>query len=97
MPLVGRHLTAEYFDDQAILICVDESTLLRIDAAEKLKLNEQDSIFFNSTLTSPKKTIEMPTKPYVDSLHENSKNGLDLSSVFNDQANNFDNNNLTNI
>ena len=39
----------------------------------------------------------MPTKSYVDSLHENTKNRRDLSSEFNYQDNDFDNINLTNL
>ena len=34
---------------------------------------------------------------YVDNLHENSRNRRDLSTVFNDQDNEFDNNKLTNL
>ena len=41
--------------------------------------------------------IELPTKSYVDSLLESSRNRRDLSSVFNDQDNEFDNNKLTNL
>ena len=41
--------------------------MLRLDPDEKLKLDEQDSIIPNSTLTSPKTTKEIPTKSYVDS------------------------------
>ena len=39
----------------------------------------------------------MPTKPYVDSLHESKRNRLDLSSVFKNQDNESDNNKLTNL
>ena len=41
--------------------------------------------------------MENPTKSYVDSLYENSRNNCDLSTVFNDQYNAFDNNKLTNL
>ena len=44
---------------------IDEPSLLRLDPDEKLK---QDSIFPNSTLTSPKTIIEIPTKNYVDNI-----------------------------
>ena len=76
---------------------VDESSWSRLDPGEKLNLDEQDSIFPNSTLTSPKTIIEMPTKSYVDSLHEINRNRRDLSSVFNDQDNEFNNNKLTSL
>ena len=48
-------------------------------------------------MTLPNVIIELPTKSYVDSLHESSRNRRDLSSVFNDQENEFDNNKLTNL
>ena len=41
--------------------------------------------------------IEITTKPYVDSLHENNRNRRDLSSVFNDQDNEFDNYKLNSL
>ena len=72
-----------------------------------LKLDEQDSIVPNSSSTSPKMKIEIPTKAYIDSLHdENERNGRDLGLAFydrevdfvkNNQINNFNNNILTNI
>ena len=71
--------------------------MLRLDPEEKLNLNEQDSINLNSTSTSPKTIIELPSKNYVDCLHESSRNRRDLSSVFNDQDNELDNNKLTNL
>ena len=91
-----EHLTPNIYVDQAISNIVDES-LLRLDPDEKLKLAEEDSIVLNSYLTSPKTVIELPTKSYVDSLHEINRNRRDLSSVFNDQDNEFDNNKLTNL
>ena len=71
--------------------------MLRLDPDEKLNLDEQGSIFLNSTLTLPNTLIEPPTKSYVDSLHESSRNRRGLSSVFNDQDNEFDNIKLTNL
>ena len=62
MPAVGEHLTAKYYVDKVIFYSVNELSLLRLDPDEKLKLDEQDSISFNSTLTSPKTIIEIPTK-----------------------------------
>ena len=61
--------------DNALSDGVNEQSLLRLDPDEKLK---QDSINLNSTLTSPKTIIELPTKSYVDSLHESSRNRRDL-------------------
>ena len=37
----------------------------------------------------------MPTKAYIDSLREHSRNRRDLSTVFYDQDNEFQNNKLT--
>ena len=71
--------------------------MLRLDPDQKLKLDEQDSIILNSALTSPKTIIELPTKLYVESLHESSRNRRDLSSVFNDQDIEFDKNKSTNL
>ena len=64
MPAVGEHLTAKYYVDNAISNAIDELSLLRIDPDEKLEL---DSLTLNSSLTSLKTTIELPTKNYVDS------------------------------
>ena len=97
MPAVGEHLTAKYYVDDALFYSVDELSLLRLVPNEKLKLDEQNSIILNSTLTSPKTIIELPIKSYVDSLHEINRNRRDLSSVFNDQDIEFDNNKLTNL
>ena len=52
--------------DNAISVGVNEQSLLRLDPDEKL---EQDSIILNSTLTSSKTIIEVPTKNYVDNKY----------------------------
>ena len=74
-----------------------ESTLLRSHPDEKLKLDQQDCIVLISTLTSPRTKIDVPTKSFVANLHEINRNRRDLSSVFNDQDNDFDNIKLTNL
>ena len=76
---------------------INEPSSLRLDPDGKFKLDEQDFIVLKSSLTSPKTIIEIPTKLYVDSLHENKRNRWDLSTVFNDQDNEFGNNKLTNL
>ena len=76
---------------------MDESSLLRLDPDEKLKLDEHDFIIPNSTLTWPKTITETATKSYVDSLHECSRNRRDSSTVFNDRVNEFDNIKKTNL
>ena len=68
-----------------------------MDPYEKLDLDEQDSIVLKSTLTSPKTIKEIPTKSYVDSLHEINRNRRDLSSGYNNRDNEFDNFILTNL
>ena len=70
---------------QAISNSVDEASSLSLDPDEKIKLDEQDSIILNSSLTSPKTKIEVLIKSYVDSLPENSKTRRFLSSIFKDQ------------
>ena len=66
--------------------------MLTLYRDEKLKLDEQDSLIVDFTLTSPKTVIGIPTKSNVDSLYENSRNKRNLSSAFNDQDNESDNN-----
>ena len=85
---------------------MDESSFLRLDPDEKLKLDEQDSISLNSKLPSSK-TIEIPTKAYIDSIHqENEGNRGDLGLDFYDESNDlvknikkkfFDDSILTNL
>ena len=97
MLAVREHLTPKDYVDHAISYWLDELSLLRLHPDEQLKLAEQDSIVLNSSLTSPKAIIGIPTKSYVDSLHGSSRNKRDLSSVYNDQDNEFDDNNITNL
>ena len=73
--------------DNGISNSLDEPSLLRLDPDEKWKLDEQDSIIDNSTLTSPKTVIEIPTKAHIDSLHdENERNRRDLEISFYDKS-----------
>ena len=75
---VREHLTPKFYVDDAFYRRVHKSSLLRLDAKEKLNLDEQDSINLNCTLTSPKTIIEIATKSYVDSLHEIIRNSVKL-------------------
>ena len=70
---VREHLTPKVFVDEAYSYEVDESSISRLNLDEKLKLDEQDVRSLNSSFTSPITIIEIPTKPYVDSLNENSR------------------------
>ena len=86
---------------------MNEPSLSRLDPDEKLKLDEQDSKILNSTLTSPKTIIEIPTKTNIDSLHDgNERNRRDLGLSFydeevdlvkNNQDNDFNDNKITNV
>ena len=69
MPAVKEHLTAKYYVDKSISDRVNEQSLLRLDLDEKLT---QDTIILNSTITSPKTILEIPTKNYVDSKFNDS-------------------------
>ena len=71
--------------------------MLRLDPNKESNLDEQYSIIPTSSLTSPKTIIDIPTKSNVDSLHESRRDRYDLSSVFNDRDNEFDNLKLTNL
>ena len=83
MPAVGEHLTAKYYVDNAISKAIDESSLLGFDPDEKL---EQDSIILNSTLTSPKTILEIPTKNYVDKKFNDSSIIKNVDNIdFNDK------------
>ena len=82
-PTLEEHLTPKIYVDNA----VSESSLLRLDPDEKLKLDEQISILLNSSSTLPKTILELPTKSYNDSLHEeNERSRRDLGLDFNDKS-----------
>ena len=82
-PTLEEHLTPKIYVDNAI----SESSLLRLHRDEKLNLDEQDSILLNSTLASPNMIIEIPTKSYIDRLHEeNERSRRDLGLDFYDES-----------
>ena len=90
------HLTPKMYVNFATSTSVHETSLLRLDPDENLKLDEQDSIILNSTLTSPRMIREMPTKSLVDVLSENDRNKRKMSTAFNDRVIGFDDNKSTN-
>ena len=96
-PTLDAQLTPKFYVDNFVLDNVDEVSLLRLDPKSDIHFGKLDSIFVNSSITSPRTLIELPTKSYIDSLHEINRDRRDLSSVFNDQDNEFDNNKLTNL
>ena len=79
--------------------------MLRLDPNETL--DNQDSIILNSTLSDPRCVIEIPTKAYIDRLHEeNERSRRDLGLSFYDeevdlgtknQNNDFNNIKITNV
>ena len=71
--------------------------MLRLDANEKLKLEKQESIVLNSTLTSPKMIIVVATKVFVDLSSEKDRSRRDMSKVFNDPDKEFDDEKRTNL
>ena len=93
LPQIDSHLTAKLYVDNAI----DQSSVLRLDPDETLDLDNQDSIIVNSTLTEPKTIIEIPTKAYIDSLHEeNERSRRDLGIDFYDESSDLVKNNQSN-
>ena len=155
LPQIDSHLTAKLYVDNAISDSVDERSLLRLCPDAISKLYERGYIVLDSTETSPRTSLEIPIKEYVDNkfndpsiiknsdhidfndkdidkvgwikvnkmpaveehltpkfyvgnaiqdiksaiinLHELNRNRRDLSSVFNNQDNEFDNNKLTSL
>ena len=97
MPAVRECLTPNFYLNQVFSHSVNESSLLRLDPYEHLHLDEQDSIILNSNFTSLTTIIGLPTKSDVDSLNEINRNRRDLSSVYNDQNNEIDENNITSL
>ena len=83
LPFVREDLTRKVYVDDAVSHSLNEHSSFRLDFNEKLKLDEQDSIVPNFTLSSPKTTFKIPIRSYVDSVHENSRNRRDILSVFN--------------
>ena len=62
IPTLEEQLTPKIYVDQAKSEDVVNSSLLRLDLDEILKLDEQDSINLNSGFTLPKTKIEIPIK-----------------------------------
>ena len=93
----NKQLTAKYFVDETICRSLDESSLSRLGAKEKVKFDEKDSMIFKPSLTSPETILEVPTKTYAVSLSENDKNRQDISTVFKDQDYELANINLTTL
>ena len=103
LPQIDSQLTAKLYVDTE----TDQTSLLRLDPNEKIELDNQDSITLNSTSTDRMTTIEIPTKAYIDSLHEENERsrrylGIDFFDESNDlvknnQDNDLKDNKLTNM
>ena len=74
LPAVSEHLTPKLYLDIANSSIVDESSSLRLDTSEDLKIDEQDSMLPNYTLPPSKTIREKSIKPNVGSLSENNRN-----------------------
>ena len=86
-PTLDEQLTPKFYVDNFVLDRVDEGSLLRLDPKGKIHYGKLDSIFLNSSITSPRTIIELPTKSYVDSLHgENERSRRDLGLDFYDES-----------
>ena len=79
------------FVDQAISDGLDEPFTSRLDPDEKLRFDERGTILLNSTSTSPKTIIELPTKFYVDYKFD------DSSIIKNTTHVDFNDKNLNNV
>ena len=90
-PTLDEHLTPKFYVDNFVYDRVDEASLLRLDPKERLYLyGKLDSIFPNSSVTSLRTIIELPTKSYVVSLHgENERSRRDLGLDFYDESSTF--------
>ena len=69
--------------------------MIGLDPDEKQKPKEQHSLVLNTFLTSSKTIIEIPTKDYLDSISQINRNRRHLSTMFDDQDNELDIDNLT--
>ena len=86
-PTLDEQLTPKFYVDHFVLNCVDEESLVRLDPKGKIHYGKLDSIFVNTSVTSPRTIIELPTKSYVDSLHrENERSRRDLGLDFYDES-----------
>ena len=74
IPAVREHLTPKNYVDQTISFHVHDLSLLRLDPDENLKIDEKNSLVFTSVIASPETKMELPTKSYVDRLHEINRN-----------------------
>ena len=97
MPAIGEHVTAKHYIENAFSNSVDESSLLKLDPNEEIKLHEHEIKYLKSNLLSPKTIIEITNNAYIDSLSENGRNRRDMFRVFNDQDYEFHKNKSTKL
>ena len=65
-PIFLREAATKIYADQATILGVNESLLLRLHPDAISKLDERGYILLDSTATSPCTTMEISTKKYVD-------------------------------
>ena len=90
LPVVSEYQTIKFYVEEAISKGVEKPWTLWLDRYDGLKLYAQGSFFFNSTLISTKTIFETSPKTFVDSLSENDRNRGGITTVLNDQDNEFD-------
>ena len=90
MPPLKSNQHQNFCIGQATSDVVDNTSLLRLDPDEKLKLDEQDSILLNSSLTLPKTITEVFTKSYFN------KKFIDPSIIKNTKHKDVNDKNITN-
>ena len=64
-PVSIPEAASKIYVDHAIILGVNESLVLRLHPDAISKLDERSYILLHSTVTSPRKTLEIPTKNYV--------------------------------
>ena len=92
-PLSINEAASKDYVDGAIILGVNEALLLRLhpDIALKIfEINELDSILLDSTIISPRTTLEIPTKNYVDNKFN------DPSIIKNTEHKDLNDRNITN-
>ena len=91
IPQIDSHLTAKLYVDNAISDSVDERSLLRLYLNAISKLYERGFVVLDSTQTSPRTSMEIPIKDYVD----NKSN--DLSIIKNTDNVDFNDKDIDNV
>ena len=92
-PAIVDDANARYYIDQSI----DKPTFVRNDKNNDFNNHSSTNISQITLNSEPTDDNHAATKSYVDSLSGNDRNRRDMSTVSNDQDNEFDNIRLTNL